>query len=158
MSGLQLQSRLVALGYAIPIIVITAFPSDRVREPALSAGAMCFLDKPFNKEDLLTGIRSALDRRHDDCPRRDRHESRAFVGNALAPLHDGFGLVSTARGSTSHEHSEPNGHPLPPQTGFATGIGIGITQSECDIMAICKLQSALLKYEQKWEVANRERN
>jgi FixJ family two-component response regulator len=87
MSGLQLQGPLVALGYAIPIIVITAFPSERVRERALSAGSMCFLDKPFNNENLLTGIRSALDRRHDDCPRRDHHESRAVVGNALAPLH-----------------------------------------------------------------------
>jgi FixJ family two-component response regulator len=62
MSGLQLQSRLVALGYTIPIIVTTAFPSDRVRQRALSAGAVCFLDKPFNGEDLLSGIRSALDR------------------------------------------------------------------------------------------------
>jgi len=52
------------LGYAIPTIVITAFPDDRIREQALSAGAVCFLDKPFNGEDLLSGIRSALDRRH----------------------------------------------------------------------------------------------
>ena len=66
MSGLQLQSRLAASGHAIPVIVITAFPNDRVRERALSAGAICFLDKPFDKEDLLTGIRSALDRRQGD--------------------------------------------------------------------------------------------
>jgi FixJ family two-component response regulator len=66
MSGLQLQNRLAASGYAIPVIVITAFPDDRVRERALSAGAVCFLNKPFNTGDLLTCIRSALDRRHDD--------------------------------------------------------------------------------------------
>ena len=66
MSGLQLQSRLAALGHAIPTIVITAFPDDRIRERALSAGAVCFLDKPFNGEDLLSGIRSALDRRQRD--------------------------------------------------------------------------------------------
>ncbi len=67
MSGLQLQTRLAALGYAIPTIVITAFPDDRIRERALSAGAVCFLDKPFNGEDLLSGIRSALDRRRRDA-------------------------------------------------------------------------------------------
>ena len=66
MSGLQLQSRLAASGSRIPVIVITAFPNDRVRERALSAGAVCFLDKPFNTEDLLTCIRSALDRRCSD--------------------------------------------------------------------------------------------
>jgi len=69
MSGLQLQSRLAALDYRIPIIVITAFPNDRVREQALSAGAVCFLYKPFNAEDLLTGIRSALRGRHGDDTR-----------------------------------------------------------------------------------------
>jgi FixJ family two-component response regulator len=66
MSGLQLQSRLAASGSRIPVIVITAFPDDRVRARALSAGAVCFLNKPFNRGDLLTCIRSALDRRHDD--------------------------------------------------------------------------------------------
>ncbi len=62
MSGLQLQRLLTASGHRIPVIVITAFPDDRVRERALSAGAICFLTKPFNTGDLLTGIRSALDR------------------------------------------------------------------------------------------------
>jgi FixJ family two-component response regulator len=66
LSGLQLQSRLAALGYPIPVIVITAFPDDRVRERALRAGAVCFLNKPFNTEDLLTCIRSTLDHRHGD--------------------------------------------------------------------------------------------
>jgi FixJ family two-component response regulator len=68
MSGLQLQSRLAASSSRIPVIVITAFPDDRVRERALSAGAVCFLDKPFDTRDLLTCIRSAVDRRHRTSP------------------------------------------------------------------------------------------
>ena len=72
MSGLRLQSRLAALDYRFPVIVITAFPNARVREQALSAGAVCFLDKPFTAEDLLSGLRSALHGRHgaDTQPRR----------------------------------------------------------------------------------------
>lgn len=66
MSGLQLQNRLSASGCRIPIIVITAIPNERVREQVLSAGAVCFLGKPFLKDDLLTCIRSALDRRRGD--------------------------------------------------------------------------------------------
>ena len=63
----RLQSeRLAELGSRIPVIVITAFPDDRIRERALSAGAVGFLNKPFNTEGLLTCIRSALDRRHGD--------------------------------------------------------------------------------------------
>jgi FixJ family two-component response regulator len=64
MSGLQLQHRLAELGYGIPIIIITAFPDERIRERALSAGAVCFLSKPVTKEGLLTCIRLALHRRH----------------------------------------------------------------------------------------------
>src|SRR3954471_1589518 len=66
MSGLQLQGRLAASRSGIPVIVITAFPDDRVRERALSAGAVLLLNKPFNTGDLLACIRSALDRRHGD--------------------------------------------------------------------------------------------
>jgi FixJ family two-component response regulator len=67
------------------------------------------LQKPFNKEDLLTGIHSALDRRHDDCPWRDHHESRAVVGNALAPLHlsrlrEALHRVSTASRTAALKH------------------------------------------------------
>jgi FixJ family two-component response regulator len=62
MSGLQLQNHLSLSGYRTPIIVITAFPGDGRR--AVAAGAICFLRKPVIKEDLLTCIRSALDRPH----------------------------------------------------------------------------------------------
>ena len=42
MSGLQLQNRLADSGYGIPIIFITAFPDEQIRERGLSAGAACF--------------------------------------------------------------------------------------------------------------------
>lgn len=64
MSGLQLQNRLAESGYGIPIIFITAFADERIRERALSAGAVCFLSKPVTKEGLLTCIRAALHRRN----------------------------------------------------------------------------------------------
>ena len=62
MSGLQLQTRLIELGYHIPIIMITAFPDERIRNQALGAGAVCFLSKPVLKADLLNCIHSALAR------------------------------------------------------------------------------------------------
>ena len=62
MSGLQLQNRLADSGYGIPIIFITAFPDEQIRELGLSAGAVCFLSKPVTKEGLLTCIHAALHR------------------------------------------------------------------------------------------------
>lgn len=62
MNGLQLQSELAAAGYGIPIIFITAYDNKDSRLQAMRAGAVAFLDKPFNDEELLQTIRSALRR------------------------------------------------------------------------------------------------
>ena len=61
MSGLQLQSHLVAAGYQIPTIFITAYPDERARTRALRAGAVDFLYKPFSEEALLSAIDLALE-------------------------------------------------------------------------------------------------
>ena len=54
MSGVDLQSRLIANGNRTPIIFVTATPDERTRERALSAGALGFLTKPFSVESLIT--------------------------------------------------------------------------------------------------------
>jgi len=66
MTGPELHSRLVASGKPIPTILITAYPDDRVRAQALQAGVRCYLAKPFNEDDLLACIRSALTSREAD--------------------------------------------------------------------------------------------
>jgi FixJ family two-component response regulator len=60
MNGLQLQSRLAAEGCGIPIIFITAYDDKESRGRAMQAGAVAFIGKPFNDEQLLQTIRSAL--------------------------------------------------------------------------------------------------
>jgi FixJ family two-component response regulator len=60
MTGLELYQRLAASGKAIPTILITAYPDDGVRERARSAGVLGYLSKPFDEDDLLACIRSAL--------------------------------------------------------------------------------------------------
>jgi FixJ family two-component response regulator len=67
MTGLELHNRLVRSGKVIPTILITAFPNDRDQLRALRAGVSCYLTKPFNDDDLLACIRSALE--HDDAGR-----------------------------------------------------------------------------------------
>lgn len=61
LSGLELQQRLAATNYLIPIIFITAHASDEeARRRALEAGALDFLLKPFSEESLLTSVRAAM--------------------------------------------------------------------------------------------------
>src|SRR5258705_13578137 len=62
MTGLELYQRLSASGKPIPTILITAYPDDDVRERALAAGVIGYLSKPFEEDDLLACIRSALTR------------------------------------------------------------------------------------------------
>ena len=60
MNGLQLQSELAAAGHSIPIIFITAFDNKDARQQAMQAGAVAFLGKPFNDEELHQAVRLAL--------------------------------------------------------------------------------------------------
>jgi FixJ family two-component response regulator len=47
MSGVELQDHLIANGHKAPIIFMTAFPQERVRQRAMKAGVIDFLNKPF---------------------------------------------------------------------------------------------------------------
>src|SRR5258707_7829029 len=61
MTGIELHNRLVEAGNITPTILITSFPNDRDRAHARQAGAICYLAKPFDNEDLLAWVRSALE-------------------------------------------------------------------------------------------------
>jgi len=64
MSGIELQSHLIAKCCSVPMIFITAFPEESIRSRALKAGAVCFLSKPFDGTILIELIDIAL-KRHD---------------------------------------------------------------------------------------------
>jgi len=60
--GFGLQKRLSEFGVKLPVIFITAYEDPGVRARAIQAGAMAFLQKPFNDPDLIKAIHSALKR------------------------------------------------------------------------------------------------
>jgi FixJ family two-component response regulator len=60
MSGIELQERLIADGYRIPIIFISAFSNENIRSRTLRAGAFGFLNKPFEDESLIQCLDKAL--------------------------------------------------------------------------------------------------
>jgi FixJ family two-component response regulator len=60
MNGLELQRQLAVAGFSIPIVFITAFPTETMRSRAFKAGAFCFLPKPYADEELLRCIDEAL--------------------------------------------------------------------------------------------------
>ena len=66
MSGLELQAKLKAEGYRIPIIFITAHGDAEMRTLAMRDGAVEFLTKPFNDAVLLEVVHAALERSGND--------------------------------------------------------------------------------------------
>jgi FixJ family two-component response regulator len=61
MSGADLQEVLIADGYTMPIIFMTASRDEGVRRRVLNAGACGFLRKPFHDQNLIDCLKSALE-------------------------------------------------------------------------------------------------
>ncbi len=62
MSGLEFQEELEKTGIRIPIIFVTAHGDIPMTSRAMKAGAIEFLPKPFQKQELLDAIHQALER------------------------------------------------------------------------------------------------
>src|SRR5262249_22309150 len=60
MNGIELQSALIAKGFNIPIIFFTAFPDAAVEGRAKAAGAVGFLSKPFDGQDMIRCLDIAM--------------------------------------------------------------------------------------------------
>ncbi len=71
-NGLDLQRELADAGVRIPIIFITGHGDIPMSVKAMKSGAVEFLTKPFQDQDLLDAIRQALDR--DRITRQQRVE------------------------------------------------------------------------------------
>ena len=63
MDGIELQRRLRSDGNAIPVIVITGHGDIALAVDAMKAGAVDFIEKPFDDEVLIGAIKTALARR-----------------------------------------------------------------------------------------------
>ena len=66
MSGLELQKRLASAGWIIPIIFITAHEDKQAYNAAIGAGAVAFLRKPFDDQELFDAIHLAFEQRTEE--------------------------------------------------------------------------------------------
>ena len=82
LSGLDLQKRMAEVGLEIPIVFLTGHGNIPASVQAMKAGAIEFLTKPVDEQDLLQAIQEAIERdrrtrqQHADMRElRDRYES-----------------------------------------------------------------------------------
>ncbi|ODT22803.1 MAG: DNA-binding response regulator [Kaistia sp. SCN 65-12] len=90
MDGLELQRRLHEMKTALPVIVMTGHGDVPLAVEAMKAGAIDFIEKPFDDEILLSAIRSALARRARDSERDAR---RAAIRDRVQRLSEREGEV-----------------------------------------------------------------
>jgi len=83
MDGLELQRRLRAQGIKLPVIVMTGHGDVALAVEAMKAGAVDFIEKPFDDDVLLAAIRTALSRQAEDSGREAR---KAVVQDRLKAL------------------------------------------------------------------------
>lgn len=68
MDGLEVQQEMVARGVDMPVVILTGHGDITIAVKAMRAGAVNFIEKPYEKEALLNAIEEAiarLDRNHD---------------------------------------------------------------------------------------------
>ncbi len=96
LSGLDLQEELAAQGLEMSIIFVTGHGDVRMSVRAMKAGAVDFLEKPFDDQDLLDAIHGAIER---DRQAREKHAEAADIRRRIESLtpreYEVFTLVIT---------------------------------------------------------------
>ena len=85
MDGLQVQQALKDRGIGLPVIVMTGHGDVNVAVQAMKAGAVDFIEKPFEKAVLLSAIDEGISRIEQAGRNRARAESARVRLQALTP-------------------------------------------------------------------------
>ncbi len=95
-SGLDLQEKLLSSKTPLPVIFITGHGTVPMSVRAMKAGAIDFLQKPFDEQDLLDAIHRAIARQRERKSKKDEaHKLRQRL-KALTPReNEVFSLLVT---------------------------------------------------------------
>jgi two-component system response regulator FixJ len=85
MDGLEVQEALKAKGVALPVIIMTGHGDVSLAVQAMKAGAVDFIEKPFEKAVLLSAIEQGIDRLKRSSAGRERADEAAVRLQALTP-------------------------------------------------------------------------
>ena len=96
MSGLELQKALGEWPRALPVIFVTGHADVPLSVRAMKQGAIDFLAKPFNDQDMLDAIHHALERDRDAVRTRTEQAAVRVRYDSLTPRErDVYALVVT---------------------------------------------------------------
>ena len=85
MDGLEAQRALRDMGVTLPVIIMTGHGDVSLAVQAMKAGAVDFIEKPFEKAVLLSAIEHGVERLKKSAADLDRAEEAAVRLQALTP-------------------------------------------------------------------------
>jgi RNA polymerase sigma factor (sigma-70 family) len=104
-SGLDLQGKLVSSKTPLPVIFITGHGTVPMSVRAMKAGAVDFLQKPFEEQDLLDAINRAITRQRERKSKKDEtDELQQRVKALTAREHEVFSLLVTGMANKEIAH------------------------------------------------------
>jgi RNA polymerase sigma factor (sigma-70 family) len=104
-SGLDLQEKLVSSKTPLPVIFITGHGTVPMSVRAMKAGAVDFLQKPFEEQDLLDAINRAITRQRERKSKKDEaDELQQRVKALTAREYEVFSLLVTGMANKEVAH------------------------------------------------------
>ena len=95
-SGLALQDKLAKAGILLPIIFISGHGTVPMSVRAMKAGAVDFLQKPFDEQELLDAVYRAIDRcRQEKAEREELKEIQVRLRSLTPKEYEVFACVIT---------------------------------------------------------------
>lgn len=85
MDGLEVQKALSDKGVTLPVIIMTGHGDVSLAVEAMKAGAVDFIEKPFEKAVLLGAIEQGVEKLKKSAASRDRANQAAVRLQALTP-------------------------------------------------------------------------
>ena len=85
MDGLEVQAALRDKGITLPVIIMTGHGDVSLAVQAMKAGAVDFIEKPFEKAVLLSAIEHGVERLKRSSANLDRADEAAVKLQALTP-------------------------------------------------------------------------
>ena len=85
MDGLEVQQSLQEKGVALPVIIMTGHGDVGLAVKAMKAGALDFIEKPFEKAVLLSALEHGIDRLKRSAANVERADEAAVRLQALTP-------------------------------------------------------------------------
>lgn len=85
MDGIEVQAALRSKGVSLPVIIMTGHGDVTLAVQAMKAGAVDFIEKPFEKAVLLSAIENGVERLKRSAASVDRADEAAVRLQALTP-------------------------------------------------------------------------